>query len=130
MERLPPEAFDNIGSFYDFALDEIKIWPAGRPRRNVSSVNKIFAANFYDRILRQKLACMQMCSVPINVKDIESYNRKIDEITFAELYKVHAVWYQRYKKLYGPKVRETIEAGKNIDPNLSLIHISEPTRPY
>ena len=51
------------------------------------------------------------------VKDIESYNRKIDEITFAELYKVHAVWYQRYKKLYGPKVRETIEAGKNIDPN-------------
>ncbi len=51
------------------------------------------------------------------VKDIESYNRKIDEITFAELYKVHAIWYQRYKKLYGPKVRKTIEAGKNIDPN-------------
>ena len=51
------------------------------------------------------------------VKDIESYNRKIDEITFAELYKVHAVWYHRYKELYGPIVRKTIEAGKNINPN-------------
>ena len=51
------------------------------------------------------------------VKDIEGYNRKIDEITFAELYKVHAVWYHRYKELYGPIVRKTIEAGKNINPN-------------
>ena len=51
------------------------------------------------------------------VKDIERYNRKVDEITFAELYKVHAVWYHRYKELYGPIVRKTIEAGKNINPN-------------
>ena len=65
MERLPPEVFDNIGSFCDFALDEIKIWPAGRPRRNVSSVSRAFAANFYDSILKQKLACMPMHSVPI-----------------------------------------------------------------
>jgi len=65
MERLPQGVFDIIGSYCDFALDEIKIWPAGRPRRNVSSVNKIFAANFYDSILKQKLACMPMCSAPI-----------------------------------------------------------------
>ena len=77
MERLPPEVFDNIGSFCDFALDEIKIWPAGRPRRNVSSVSRAFAANFYDSILKQKLACMPMHSVPIwcvlaeNVWDLE-----------------------------------------------------------
>jgi Asp-tRNA(Asn)/Glu-tRNA(Gln) amidotransferase A subunit family amidase len=50
------------------------------------------------------------------VRDIESYNRKIDEITFAELYKVHSVWFQRYKELYGPIVRKTIEAGKKISP--------------
>ena len=55
MERLPQGVFDIIGSFCDFALDEIKIWPAGRPRRSVSSVNKIFAANFYDSILNQEL---------------------------------------------------------------------------
>ena len=66
MERLPPEVFDNIGSFCDFALDEIKIWPAGRPRRNVSSVNKLFAANFYDSILKQKLTCIGLGkAVPI-----------------------------------------------------------------
>ena len=47
---------------------------------------------------------------------LESYNRKIDEITFAELYKVHSVWFQRYKELYGPIVRKTIEAGKKISP--------------
>ena len=74
MQRLSPGVFDNIGSFCDLALDEIKIWPAGRPRRNVSSVNKIFAANFYDSILKQKLACMPMSEVPIwrmLVKNIE-----------------------------------------------------------
>ena len=77
MERLPPEMFDNIGSFCDFALDEIKIWPGGRPRRNVSSVSRAFAANFYDSILKQKLACMPMHSAPIwrmltdNVWDLE-----------------------------------------------------------
>ena len=65
MERLPQGVFDIIGSYCDFALDEIKIWPAGRPRRNVSSVNKLFAENFYDSILKQKLACMPMESVPI-----------------------------------------------------------------
>ena len=65
MERLPQGVFDIIGSYCDFSLDEIKIWPAGRPRRNVSSVNKFFAANFYDSILKQKLACMPICSVPI-----------------------------------------------------------------
>ena len=48
------------------------------------------------------------------VRDIESYNSKIDKITFAELYKVHSVWFEKYKELYGPKVRETIEAGKKI----------------
>ena len=65
MERLPQGVFDIIGSYCDFSLDEIKIWPAGRPRRNVSSVNKLFAANFYDSILKQKLAVMPMRSVPI-----------------------------------------------------------------
>ena len=65
MQRFPPEVFDNISSFVDFGLDELKIWPAGRPRRNVSSVSRAFAANFYDSILKQKLECMPMHSVPI-----------------------------------------------------------------
>ena len=80
MERLPPDVFDIIGSYCDFALDGIISWPAFdeyRHRRNVSSVNKIFAANFYDSILKQKLACMPMHSAPIwrmltdNVWDLE-----------------------------------------------------------
>ena len=67
MERLPQGVFDIIGSFCDFALDEIKIWPAGRPRRNVSSVNKLFAANFYDSILKQKLTCMELSENKTNL---------------------------------------------------------------
>ena len=63
MERLPQEVFSNIGSFCDFSLDESKY--GGRPRRNVSPVSRLFAVNFYDSILKQKLACMPMCSVPI-----------------------------------------------------------------
>ena len=56
------------------------------------------------------------------VKDINRYNRKIDDISSAELYKVHAVWYERYKELYGPEVSKTIEVGKNIDPyDLTLL---------
>ena len=87
MERLPPEVFDNIGSFCDFALDEIKIWPAGRPRRNVSSVNKLFAANFYDSMLKQKLACMEMKSAPIWRMLVN--NMTALECILEELYEAH-----------------------------------------
>ena len=65
MERLPQEVINNIGSFCDFHLDEIKIWYGGRPRRNVSSVSRLFAVNFYDSILKQKLARMPISSAPI-----------------------------------------------------------------
>ncbi len=51
------------------------------------------------------------------VADILHYNRIIDEITFAELYNVHSDWYTKYKELYRPLSRQTIEAGKNIAPN-------------
>ncbi len=51
------------------------------------------------------------------VTDILHYNRIIDEITFAELYNVHSDWYTKYKELYRPLSRQTIEAGKNIAPN-------------
>ena len=67
MERLPQGVFDIIGSFCDFALEDNEIWPAFdeyRHRRNVSSVSRAFAVNFYDSIVKQKLACMPMCSVP------------------------------------------------------------------
>ena len=57
MERLPQEVFDNIGSYLVFAWDDSKFWDreAGRPCRDVSSVNKLFAATFYDSILNQIL---------------------------------------------------------------------------
>ena len=64
------------------------------------------------------------------VRDIESYNRKIDKITFAELYKVHSLWFEKYQELYGPKVRETIEAGKKISSEdfTSLTNMSRKDR--
>jgi len=66
MERLPQGVFDIIGSYCNFARDDIEYFLAGtRHRRNVSSVNKIFAANFYDSILKQKLAQMPISSAPI-----------------------------------------------------------------
>ena len=87
MERLPQGVLDIIGSYCDFALDEIKIWPAGRPRRNVSSVNKLFATNFYDSILKQKLACMPMESAPIWCMLVN--NMTALECILVELYEVH-----------------------------------------
>ena len=56
MERLPHGVFDIIGSYLVFAEDDSIFWDreAGRPCRDVSSVNKVFAAKFYDSILNQK----------------------------------------------------------------------------
>ena len=104
MERLPPEVFDTIGSFCDFALDEIKIWPGGRPRRKVSSISRAIAANFYDSILKQTLACMELSwkTVPIwgVMTDkawelrlhLESISKWEDEECIDELYEEWDFW--------------------------------------
>ena len=57
--------------------------------------------------------------------DIANYNHTIDEITFAELYNVHSGWYAKYKDLYRPKSRQTIEAGKNISPNNLVFYLNK-----
>jgi len=79
-------------------------------------------------VLRQYLDTVQRLDKQFQAKkvelvvDIENYNRSIDKITFAELYNVHSVWYSKYKELYRPISRQTIEAGKNISAdNLALL---------
>ena len=74
-------------------------------------------------VLKQYLNTVQRLDKPFQAKkvelviDIENYNRLIDKITFAELYNVHSVWYSKYKELYRPISRQTIEAGRNISAN-------------
>ena len=74
-------------------------------------------------VLKQYLNIVQRLEEPFHVKkvelvnEIENYNLTIDKITFSELYNVHSDWYKKYKELYRPISRQTIEAGKNIPPN-------------
>jgi len=74
-------------------------------------------------VLKQYLNIVQRLEEPFHVKkvelvnDIENYNLTIDKITFSELYNVHSDWYEKYKELYRPISRQTIEAGKNISHN-------------
>jgi len=74
-------------------------------------------------VLKQYHNIVQRLEEPFHVKkvelvnDIKNYNHTIDKITFAELYNVHSGWYEKYKELYRPISRQTIEAGKNIPHN-------------
>ena len=74
-------------------------------------------------ILKQYHKIVQQLEEPFHVKKVElvnnitNYNRTIDKITFAELYNVHSGWYEKYKELYRPIIRKSIEAGKKISPN-------------
>ncbi len=74
-------------------------------------------------ILKQYLNTVNQLMVSFHIKkvelliDIENYNHEIDKITFAELYKIHSDWFTKYKELYRPISRKTIEAGKNISAN-------------
>jgi len=79
-------------------------------------------------ILKQYLKVVQRLDESFHVKkvklvnNITNYNRTIDKITLAELYNVHSGWYEKYKELYRPMSRQSIEAGKKISPkNLALL---------
>ena len=48
------------------------------------------------------------------VKNISEYNDNLDKITFSELYSVHSKWFEKYRNLYKPISKETIELGKSI----------------
>jgi len=79
-------------------------------------------------ILKQYLKVVQRLDESFHVKkvklvnNITNYNRTIDKITLAELYNVHSGWYEKYKELYKPMSRQSIEAGKIISPkNLALL---------
>ena len=79
-------------------------------------------------ILKQYLKVVQRLDESFHVKkvklvnNITNYNRTIDKITLAELYNVHSGWYEKYKELYRPMSRQSIEAGKIISPkNLALL---------
>jgi Asp-tRNA(Asn)/Glu-tRNA(Gln) amidotransferase A subunit family amidase len=61
---------------------------------------------------------LEMKSYPVKklslVKDIAIYNNAIDRITYAELYRAHAAWYDDYRDDYGPLSRDGLEQGKAI----------------
>ena len=48
------------------------------------------------------------------VNNISEYNDDLDKITFSELYSVHSKWFEKYRNLYKPISKETIELGKSI----------------
>ena len=59
------------------------------------------------------------------IKNITDYNDTLDQITFAELYRVHSVWFEEYKILYRPLSRQTIELGKNIEDKELVILLNK-----
>lgn len=48
------------------------------------------------------------------VQNITKHNQDLDQIILAELYRVHSKWFHKYKELYKPLSRESIEIGKTI----------------
>lgn len=50
----------------------------------------------------------------ILVDDIAAHNKAIDRLTYGELYRVHAEWFDMYRDLYSPSSSESLELGKTI----------------
>jgi len=50
----------------------------------------------------------------ILVNDIAAHNEAIDRLTYGELYRVHDEWYEKYRDIYSPSSRESLELGKTI----------------
>ncbi len=50
----------------------------------------------------------------ILVNDIVAHNAAIDRLTYGELYRVHDEWYEKYRDIYSPSSRESLELGKTI----------------
>ena len=88
----------------------------GIPEGSYLNLSKPHVLKQYHNIVHQLEGQFHVKKVE-PVIDIVNYNRAIDKITFAELYNVHSGWYKKYKELYRPISRQTIEAGKNITPN-------------
>ena len=107
-------------------------WGSQKPTLDKNILIGIPEGSYLDlskpHVLKQYLNIVQRLGSPFHVKkvelvnDIANYNRTIDQITFAELYNVHSGWYEKYKELYRPMSRQSIEAGIKISPkNLALL---------
>ncbi len=68
---------------------------------------------FSDSVQKLNSAMYRITNLPF-VDDITDYNDVIDSITYAELYRVHAAWYDDYRDVYGPHMRDSLERGKQI----------------
>ena len=68
---------------------------------------------FSDAVQKLELAAYPIKRHPF-VDDIEVYNNAIDCITYAELYRVHAAWYDEYRDVYRSLTRDCLEQGKAI----------------
>ncbi len=127
-------SMDHIGIFAkDFNLLEktlpiiVENWSSQKPTLDKNIFIGIPEGSYLDlskpHVLKQYLNIVQRLGRPFHVKkvelvnDIANYNLTIDKITFAELYNVHSGWYEKYKELYRPISRQSIESGKKIPPN-------------
>jgi len=127
-------SMDHIGIFAkDLDLLEktlpviVDSWSSQEPKLDKKISIGIPEGSYLDlskpNVLKQYFSIIQRLEGSFHVKkvelvnDIANYNRTIDQITFAELYNVHSGWYEKYKELYRPISRQSIEIGKNIPPN-------------
>ena len=100
---------------WDPPLDAIeKSYCIGIPQGSYMDLaTPIILASFSDAV-----EALALASYPLKrqllVDDIAVYNDAIDRVTYAELYRVHAPWYDKYYDLYGSLMRDGLEQGEAI----------------
>ena len=110
----------------------VKNWKTKQKILNEQIVLGIPEGSYLDlaksNILKQFLGVSKNLETQFEIKkthllnNISEYNDDLDKITFSELYSVHSKWFEKYRNLYKPISKETIELGKSISrDNLGVL---------
>ena len=110
----------------------VKNWKTKQKILNEQIVLGIPEGSYLDlaksNILKQFLGVSKNLETQFDIKkthllnNISEYNDDLDKITFSELYSVHSKWFEKYRNLYKPISKETIELGKSIShDNLEIL---------
>ena len=110
----------------------VKNWKTKQKILNEQIVLGIPEGSYLDlaksNILKQFLGVSKNLETQFEIKkthllnNISEYNDDLDKITFSELYSVHSKWFEKYRNLYKPISKETIELGKSISTdNLEIL---------
>ena len=110
----------------------VKNWKTKQKILNEQIVLGIPEGSYLDlaksNILKQFLGVSKNLETQFEIKkthllnNISEYNDDLDKITFSELYSVHSKWFEKYRNLYKPISKETIEVGKSISrDNLEIL---------